>query len=295
MRARPPRQAGLEQGDVVTKVDDQVDHRQRVAGRHDPRLPARRQGHADRRPRRRPDRTRRQATLDSDERPGPRPSQPPRPAPGPRVKTVRPRHSRETTRRTLGSGRSVDVVQHGSEQPGGLPPGLGVLLVDVGAHRDAAAGAERVAPGVRRRGGPPGCGSPRRGRPGRRRRSSRTRRRTPRAASASTRSMISIVRSFGAPVIEPAGNSARSAATVSTSSRRCPRTVETSWCTDGVGLDLHQRRHLDRARLADHRQVVAEQVDDHQVLGAELRVGWPAGRARAASSASDVRRAGWCP
>ncbi len=45
--------------------------------------------------------------------------------------------------------------------------------------------------------------------------------------------MTSMVRSLGAPVIEPAGNSARSAPTVETSSRSRPRTVETSWCTDG--------------------------------------------------------------
>ena len=48
---------------------------------------------------------------------------------------------------------------------------------------------------------------------------------------ASTSSMICIVRSLGAPVIEPAGNSARSAATVPTSSRSRPRTVDTSWWT----------------------------------------------------------------
>ena len=40
-----------------------------------------------------------------------------------------------------------------------------------------------------------------------------------------------------------------------------------------VGLHLHQRRHVHRPRLAHHRQVVAEQVDDHQVLGAGLGVG----------------------
>ena len=46
--------------------------------------------------------------------------------------------------------------------------------------------------------------------------------------------MISIVRSFGAPVIEPAGNSARSARDRrDTSSRSRPRTVVTSWCTVG--------------------------------------------------------------
>ena len=52
-------------------------------------------------------------------------------------------------------------------------------------------------------------------------------------AVASTSRITSIVRSFGAPVIDPAGNSARSAPTVETSSRSRPRTVETSWCTEG--------------------------------------------------------------
>ena len=54
----------------------------------------------------------------------------------------------------------------------------------------------------------------------------------PRGVS-STSAITSIVRSFGAPVIDPAGNSARSAPTVLTSSRSRPRTVETSWCTVG--------------------------------------------------------------
>jgi hypothetical protein len=47
----------------------------------------------------------------------------------------------------------------------------------------------------------------------------------------STSSMIVIVRSLGAPVIEPAGNSACSAAIVPTPPRSLPRMVETSWCT----------------------------------------------------------------
>ena len=54
---------------------------------------------------------------------------------------------------------------------------------------------------------------------------------TPRGV-ASTSSITCMVRSFGAPVIEPAGKSARSAPIVVTSSRSRPRTVETSWCTD---------------------------------------------------------------
>ena len=48
-----------------------------------------------------------------------------------------------------------------------------------------------------------------------------------------------------------------------------------------VGLDVHQHRHLDGARLAHHRQVVAEQVHDHQVLGAEPGVARPGARAAA--------------
>lgn len=40
----------------------------------------------------------------------------------------------------------------------------------------------------------------------------------------------------------------------------------------GVGLGGHEVRHPDRAGLADPAQVVAEQVDDHQVLGAGLGV-----------------------
>ena len=43
--------------------------------------------------------------------------------------------------------------------------------------------------------------------------------------------MISIVRSLGAPVIDPGGKTDRSAPTVDTSSRRCPVTTETSWWT----------------------------------------------------------------
>ena len=53
---------------------------------------------------------------------------------------------------------------------------------------------------------------------------------TPRGPD-SSRSMISIVRSFGAPVIEPPGNAARMQSIADASSRRRPRTVVTSWWT----------------------------------------------------------------
>ena len=43
--------------------------------------------------------------------------------------------------------------------------------------------------------------------------------------------MICIVRIFGAPVIDPPGNVARTQPTAETSGRSVPRTVDTSWCT----------------------------------------------------------------
>ena len=43
--------------------------------------------------------------------------------------------------------------------------------------------------------------------------------------------MISIVRSFGAPVIEPPGNVARRQSARSTSVAQRPRIVDTSWWT----------------------------------------------------------------
>ena len=40
-----------------------------------------------------------------------------------------------------------------------------------------------------------------------------------------------------------------------------------------VGLDVHQVGHVHGADLADDAEVVAQQVDDHQVLGAVLLAG----------------------
>src|SRR5215211_117408 len=44
-----------------------------------------------------------------------------------------------------------------------------------------------------------------------------------------------------------------------------------------VGLDLHHPRHLDAADLTDGAEVVAQEVDDHQVLGPVLLVGGEGG------------------
>ena len=43
--------------------------------------------------------------------------------------------------------------------------------------------------------------------------------------------MISIVRSFGAPVIEPPGKQARAHSAALRSASSTPLTVEISWCT----------------------------------------------------------------
>ena len=89
--------------------------------------------------------------------------------------------------------------------------------------------------------------------------------------------MISIVRRFGAPVMDPPGKAACTASTASNSGRSVPRTVDTSLqrgegvsgrdeanggkegkeglgaphglVHGGVGLDLHQRRDVHRANL----------------------------------------------
>lgn len=45
--------------------------------------------------------------------------------------------------------------------------------------------------------------------------------------------MISIVRTLGAPVMEPPGNAARRQATAEAPGARSPRTVLTIWCTAG--------------------------------------------------------------
>jgi hypothetical protein len=83
--------------------------------------------------------------------------------------------------------------------------------------------------------------------------------------------MISIVRSFGAPVIEPPGSRPRAFAGAA---------VGGEHAADGrdqlvhgrVVLDDHQLGHADAADLADPPEVVAQQVDDHQVLGVGLLV-----------------------
>ena len=85
--------------------------------------------------------------------------------------------------------------------------------------------------------------------------------------------MICIVRTFGAPVIDPLGKSARNTSgrlVPGSSSRRHGRRELPD------GLEALRLEHLgppDRAGLRDPTEVVAEQVDDHRVLGAVLHGG----------------------
>ena len=69
----------------------------------------------------------------------------------------------------------------------------------------------------------------------------------PRAVS-STSVITSIVRSLGAPVIEPAGNSARSAPTVRDVVAQPAAHRRHELVHGRVGLDREQRRHLDACR-----------------------------------------------
>ena len=96
--------------------------------------------------------------------------------------------------------------------------------------------------------------------------------------------MISSVRSFGAPLIEPAGNAARMQSIASASGRSRPRTTVIIWCTvacDSTTISpgtstLPSSRHA--------AEVVAHEVGDHQVLGAGLA----SRRSSAAAQASAI-------
>ena len=83
--------------------------------------------------------------------------------------------------------------------------------------------------------------------------------------------MISIARTFGAPVIEPPGNAARSRSSASVPGRELADDGRDQMMDGGVVLEREELGHAHRARRADARQIVAHQVDDHQVLGAILR------------------------
>ena len=96
--------------------------------------------------------------------------------------------------------------------------------------------------------------------------------------------MISIARTFGAPETVPAGKQATSA-----SSRSCDRLAACRHDRDEVhdvrvALERHVGRHPHRAVLGDAADVVAAEVDEHDVLGALLLVRFSSSASRTSSS-----------
>ena len=85
--------------------------------------------------------------------------------------------------------------------------------------------------------------------------------------------MISIARTFGAPDTVPAGNVARSASNASLPGASVAGDVAHDVHDVAVVLDLHELVDADRPRRRDAAQVVAAQVDEHDVLGSLLLVG----------------------
>ena len=75
---------------------------------------------------------------------------------------------------------------------------------------------------------------------------------------------------FGAPVTEPGGKLARSRSASSVPGRRSAATSETRCQTPGCASTPAQLRHVDGSEARDAAEVVADEVDDHHVLGAVL-------------------------
>ena len=115
----------------------------------------------------------------------------------------------------------------------------------------------------------------------------------PRRVGSSSR-RISIARIFGAPVIEPPGNDAREQVE-RVAARREPAGDGRDEVLDRRGpLEPAEARDADGARDADPAEVVAQDVDDHHVLGPVLgRRRGARGRGRGPPRASG--RAAACP
>ena len=96
--------------------------------------------------------------------------------------------------------------------------------------------------------------------------------------------MICIARTFGAPETVPAGKQARSRSNGVTPSRSSPATSETRCVTCEKRSGSRKRSTRTVPGLADAREVVAAEVDEHHVLGAVLL------RARAALRVALARR-----
>ena len=80
--------------------------------------------------------------------------------------------------------------------------------------------------------------------------------------------MISIARTLGAPLSVPAGKQAASASSGSSSLRSCSFQRRYQMHDVRVLLHVHQVADLHRAIFADAAQIVAAEIDQHDVLGA---------------------------
>ena len=93
--------------------------------------------------------------------------------------------------------------------------------------------------------------------------------------------MISMARIFGAPVIDPPGKVARNTSASVTPGRSSPATCRHQVMQRRKAVHLGERVDADAAGAADAPEVVALQVDDHDVLGALLGIRCqPAGERR---------------
>ena len=79
--------------------------------------------------------------------------------------------------------------------------------------------------------------------------------------------MISIARIFGAPVIEPPGKAARSRSSDVLPAASLPDDGRDQVLDVLIRFQFAQLGDGDAIRLADSGQIVAQQVDDHHVLG----------------------------
>ena len=179
--------------------------------------------------------------------------------PGRRARGRRPR-------RRAARHAGTSAAERGEERPR-LDPRLLDLGLGLGVPDDAAADPE-VDRGPRR---PRACGSSARARS---RRSAAAMPSAPIEAPRPTGSSAAIRSSaaiFGAPVTEPPGKvAARISPSAASGAQRAPRRVETRCVTPGELPLRHQLRPADRPGLADTREVVALEVDDHHVLGGVL-------------------------
>ena len=179
----------------------------------------------------------------------------------------RDRRGRARRRRPRAASRGHEPADGGEQRPR-----LDPRLLDLLPRGRSPRRSRRRPRGGRARRRPRRCGSSARGRSRRSRGSSRSRPSTRRGRPARARAMWSIAEIFGAPVIEPPGNVACRISARPVPGRSRPSTVETRCVTPGQLALRHQLRPAHRARLADAREVVALEVDDHHVLGRVLLV-----------------------